>query len=122
MERFEKNRTLIAGTRAERIALVAPGMGQEFHETDYPAIWQWRGAWRLVEMLGPPTFVPYADATYEYWLETPPGPGVSKAAAIWRATRRTIATGDTVLAGTGNFEFSAVDLATVAGHPYALGA
>ena len=47
MQRFEKNPSYRAGTRAERLAITAPALGEEFYETDYGELWQGTGAeWR----------------------------------------------------------------------------
>lgn len=71
---------------------------------------------------GPLNFIKYSDATYEYYCETPPGPNVSRSSPIWSVTRKTIATGDMVMAGRGQPEHAATNLATVAALTYTLGA
>lgn len=50
MEFFEKNPRMRSGTRAERLAITTPALGEEFHETDYDAVWKGTGStWRLIQ-------------------------------------------------------------------------
>ena len=66
------------------------------------------------------TLVQYSDATYNYYCES--GPKNARSAAVWRISRKTIATGDIVYAGVGGFDHAATNLATVTALSYTLGA
>lgn len=66
------------------------------------------------------THVVYADATYSYSCDA--APGTARSSAGWLVSRKTLATGDIVFAGTGSFDQPATSLAVVGGLTYTLGA
>ena len=70
----------------------------------------------------PLTYVKYTDATYEYYCEA--AVGTARSTAAWQVSRKTLATGDVIYAGTGAFAYAATNLAAVqaATLTYTLGA
>lgn len=56
-------------------------------------------------------YIPYSDATYNYYCEA--RPGTALATAAWRIFRSTVATGRIEYADAGAFINAATDLATV---------
>ena len=76
----------------------------------------------LVSGERPLNYVTYSDATYTYYCEAPPGPGIARSDALWQVSRKTNATGDIVYAGTGAFDQVATDITAVGALTYTLGA
>lgn len=58
-------------------------------------------------------YIPYSDATYDYYCEAAPGTALSTAA--WRIARKNISTGQIEYASLGAFSNAATDLAAVQG-------
>lgn len=58
-------------------------------------------------------YIPYSDATYDYYCEA--APGTALATAAWRIARKHNATGRIEYADGGAFSNAATDLATVQG-------
>lgn len=99
----------------------AANPGDEFFETDTRIRKEYDGtAWVQTHSGGAALvsdaaldYIPYSDATYDYYCEA--APGTALATAAWRIVRKHRSTGHWQHADGGAFSNAATDLATVQG-------
>lgn len=123
METFGRYSGISDVTDAQRLALDLTNYKPPLLvETTDNGTWKWLGgnAWVQTRSGGAALvsdaaldYIPYSDATYDYYCEA--APGTALATAAWRIARKNISTGQIEYASLGAFSNAATDLATVQG-------
>lgn len=123
METFGRYSGIADITDAQRLALDLTNYKPPLLvETTDNGTWKWLGgtAWAQTHSGGAARvsdaaldYIPYSDATYDYYCEA--APGTALATAAWRIVRKNRSTGYWQYADGGAFANAATDLATVQG-------